>query len=120
MAEKVGFSGVEVAVLLEHGVHVCGVRGADEKYVLFQRGESEGAGSIHFEYSSQLHGGYDLVRECRLSRRCLSIDLSQPFRSMPGAATIEVSLEIEDAAFDTFRKGLEAVFAPCPERFRGA
>jgi hypothetical protein len=107
--------------MMDHGVHVCGVRGADEQHVLFQRGETDvSASDIHFEYADQGNGGYDFVRECRLSRGRLVIELSKPIRSMPGVEGIDVSLAVNESAFQALRGGLEAIFAPCPERLVAA
>jgi hypothetical protein len=118
---RASFSGVEVGVVVEHGVHVCGIRGANDEHVLFQRGEAAASASdIHFEYVDQGNGGYDFVRECRLSRRCLIIELSKSIRMMPDVAGIDVSLDVDELAFRALRCGLEAIFAPCPERLVAA
>jgi hypothetical protein len=102
---------------MDHRVHVCGVRGENEHHVLFQRCSTDmSASEIHFEYVDQGSGGYDLVRECRLSRKRLVIELSKPIRSMPGVEGIDVSLAVDDSTFQALQKGLEAIFAPCPER----
>jgi hypothetical protein len=111
------FLGVEIGVMADHGVHVCGVRGESDEYVIFQRGESDMSTSdIHFEYVDQINGGYDFVRECRLSRGRLIIELSRPIPSMPGVDGIDVSLDVDESAFQLLRGGLETIFAPCPER----
>jgi len=118
---RASFSGVEVGAVMDHGVHVCSVRGENEQHVLFQRGDTDmSASEIHFEYVDQGNGGYDFVRECRLSRRHLVIELSKPIRSMPGVEGIDVSLAVDDSAFQALQSGLEAIFAPCPERLVAA
>jgi hypothetical protein len=111
------FRGIEVGVIFEHGVHVCGVRGPNENHVLFQRGitEADPAG-IHFEYRDQGNGGYDFVRECRLTRQMLSIELSRPIHFLPEIVAIDVSLEVDDSAHRALSDGLAAIFIPCPER----
>jgi hypothetical protein len=107
--------------MLERGVHVCGIRGANDQHVLFQRGEADATASdIHFEYGDQANGGYNFVRECQLSRRRLIIELSKPIRSMPDVAGIDVSLEVDESAFQALRNGLETIFALCPERLVAA
>ena len=114
---RASFWGVEVGVLLDHGVHLCGVRGPNEQHVLFQLGEAETSpDDIHFEFNEQGNGGYDFVRACRLSRQLLSIELSKPIRAMPGVAGIDVTLEIDDASYQSLRIGLATIFASCPER----
>jgi len=115
---RANFSGIEISVLLEHGVHLCGIRGPNDEYILFQRGETDtSASDIHFEYVDQVNSGYDVVRECRLSRQLLVIELSKPMHSVPDVAGIDVSLHVDESAYQSLRNGLEKIFAPCPERF---
>ena len=103
--------------MLDHGVHLCGVRGPKEQHVLFQLGEAQTSpDDIHFEFNEQGNGGYDFVRACQLSRRMLSIELSKPIRAMPDVAGIDVSLEVDEVSYQSLRKGLAIIFAPCPER----
>ena len=107
--------------MLDHGVHICGVRGANDQHVLFQRGEADASASeIHFEYAEQVNGGYDLIRECHLSRHRLTIELSKPIQALPGVTGIDVSLEVNESAFRMLRSGLESIFSPCPERLVAA
>jgi hypothetical protein len=118
---RASFLGVEVGVMLEHGVHLCGVRGPNEQHVLFQLGEAESSPTdIHFEFNDQGNGGYDFVRACRLSRHLLSIELAKPIRAMPSVAGIDVKLEVDDVSYQSLRSGLATIFAPCPERLVAA
>jgi hypothetical protein len=118
---RASFWGVEVGVTKDHGVHLCGVRGPKDQHVLFQRGDTETAPTeIHFEYSNQANGGYDFIRECRLSRRMLSLELSKPMRSLPDLVGIDVTLEVDDSSYVVLSKGLAVIFAPCPERLVAA
>jgi len=118
---RASFWGVEVGVVLDHGVYLCGVRGPNEQHVLFQLGETQSSpAEIHFEFNGQGNGGFDFVRACRLSRRLLSIELSKPIRNMPEVAGIDVSLEVDDVAYQSLLSGLETIFAPCPDRLVAA
>ena len=118
---RASFWGIEVGVMTDHGVHLCGVRGPRDQYVSFQRGETETApAEIHFEYCNQGHGGFDFVRECRLSRRKLSLELSKPMRFLPDIVGIDVTLEVDDSSYVVLSKGLAVIFAPCPERLVAA
>ena len=115
------FRGVEVGVLQDHGVHLCGIRGPNEQHVLFQLGEAETSpADIHFEFNEQGNGGFDFVRACRISRQLLSIELSKPIRTMPDVDGIDVTLEVDDVAYQSLQIGLETIFAPCPERLVAA
>jgi len=106
-----------VGVTTDDGVHLCGVRGPKDHHVLFQRGDTETSpAEIHFEYRNQGNGGFDFVRECRLSRRMLSLELSKPMRSFPEIVGIDVTLEVDDSSYVALSKGLAVIFAPCPER----
>ena len=111
------FQGIEVGVIFEHGVHVCGVRGPNENHVVFQRGITEtDPAKIHFEYRDQSNGGYDFVRECRLTRKMLSIELSRAIQLLPEIVAIDVWLDVDDSAHRALSDGLAAIFIPCPER----
>jgi hypothetical protein len=118
---RASFVGVEVGVVLDYGVHLCGVRGPDEQHVLFQLGEADTSpADIHFEFNDQGNGGYGLVGACRLSRHSLSIELSKPFRAMPSVTGIDIDLEVDDVSYQSLRAGLATIFAPCPERLVAA
>jgi hypothetical protein len=118
---RASFRGVEVGVTTDNRVHVCGVRGSTDHHVLFQRGDTESTpADIHFEYRDQGNGGYDFVKECRLSRRMLSLDLSKRMRSLPDVVGIDVVLDVDDSAFIVLSKGLAVIFEPCPERLLAA
>ena len=118
---RASFHGVEVGVITDNGVHVCGIRSATDDHVLFQRGEAEMTpADIHFEYCDQGNSGYDLVGKCRLSRGMLSLDLSKPLRSLPDIEGIDVALDVDDSSFLTLAMGLALIFEPCPERVLAA
>lgn len=111
------FSGVEVAVLINKGVHLCGVRGVGDEYVLFQHGETELApADIHFEYLNRAGGGYDCVGECRLSRNKLSIDLTKKLRGFPEVEGVDVALEIDELSYRKLADGLFVMFVSCANR----
>jgi hypothetical protein len=74
------------------------------------------AADIHFEFRDQASGGYDFIRECRLSRHLLSLEFSKPMQSIPEFSGIDITLEVDDASFRALSGGLAIIFMPCPER----
>ena len=81
-------------------------------YVQFQRllsAMAEGDG-IHFEFRDQLHSGYGIVDAVTLTTDRLTIQLAQPFDSIPGVTELIVSLDFERAFRDSLRDDLESIF----------
>ena len=93
------------------GAHVVGLAiddGADGYLMLQRSGEDDPDDwGIYVELNDQANSGYGLVRECRISRQTIEIDLSQP---LAGATVIQVSLAVGDDAFGRFTEGLKAIF----------
>jgi hypothetical protein len=97
---------------------ICGLAGVDadggEHYLNLQRssegGPAEEDWGVHLEFDDQINGEYGRVREWRLSRDQLAVDLSQQLGTMAGVGGFDVALAIDDRAFEQIRAGLLRIF----------
>jgi hypothetical protein len=76
----------------------------DGHYLCFQKGADDR--EFHFEFDDQLFGDYGVVRECRLSRSLLSVDLKEPFQDLEEVDGFDVELAVDDESFGELRTGL--------------
>lgn len=81
-------------------------------YLTFQRSMVEGPDDwgVYLEYNDQIHGDYDLVSECRLTRDHVEVDLSERLGGLEDIDGFTVSLQVDDETFILFAKGLMKVF----------
>ena len=113
-ASEGGFDAAETMDCL-----VCGFSGRDasdkEHYANFQRGvegedPSEDCG-VHFEFDDQSSGAYNCVRQCRLSRAALEVELAHTMdwgRQIDGVSIDLTGLEEE--SYEAIRGGLPRIF----------
>ncbi len=67
------------------------------------------ADGLYVELDDQVYSGYGVVRECRLNRNMLSVDLSGPLDGLDDIEGIDVELAIDDKTFDLLRAGLPRI-----------
>jgi len=81
-------------------------------YLKFQRSVAEGPDDwgVYLEHNDQIHGSYDLVSECRLTRDHVEVDLSGRLGSLEDVDGFAVALQVDDETFSLFAKGLTKVF----------
>jgi len=93
------------------GAHVAGlaIGNGSGGYLMFQRSGNAGSdgSGIYLELNGQSNSGYGLVRQCRISREEVVLDLTQ---ALAGAVTIRVRLSVDDGAFREFLEGMNKVF----------
>jgi hypothetical protein len=114
-ANEGGFEADEYAL-------VCGFAGVAVDgavhYLNFQRspeGEStEEDWGVHLEFNSQINGGYGLIRECRLTRDQMYVDLSRQLGRLIGVEGFDVALSIDELSFEQIRTGLSRIFREMP------
>ncbi len=90
----------------------------DSHYVCFQRGlENPGQkradwekDGLHFEFDDQIHGNYGVVRQCRLNRSMLSVDLSERLEELDNVDGFDVVLAIDDETYEQLKAGLPQIF----------
>ena len=92
---------------------VSGVASGDQ-YLIFQR-EVENAVSSEYlgpylEYNDQSHGKSNWVKQCRITRSRLEIDLTEEVDSLPGIIGFDVDLDIEQEPYEELLVGLKRVF----------
>lgn len=101
------------------GAHVVGlaIGQGEEGYLLFQRtGDDDPDDSgIHIELNDQANSGYGLVKECRVSRDMVELDLGKP---VLGTTSIQVRLAVDDPTFTRFAEGMKSIFRGCHDQLR--
>ena len=85
-----------------------------EHYLGFQRSLEDDNRGVHLEFDDQINGDYGRLRECRLSRGLLSVDLSEQLGELVGVEGIDVALAIDDDLFEQIREGLHLMFRATP------
>jgi hypothetical protein len=101
-ASEAGFEADEFAL-------ICGVSN-DSQYLTFQRDpeDSDTDWGVHLEYGGQADGGYACIRECRVSRNELAVDLSSVLGGVAVVEGFDVTLRIDDESFGALSAGLRA------------
>jgi hypothetical protein len=97
---------------------VCGLIGVDADgavhYLNFQRSPEGTAadqdGGVYIEYDDQINGEHGRVRQCRLSRDLLSVDLSQQLGTLVGVDGFDIAMAIDDLTCKQIRTGLSRIF----------
>ncbi len=97
---------------------VCGLIGVDADgavhYLNFQQlpeGTAAGQdGGVYIEYDDQINGEHGRVRQCRLSRDLLSVDLSQQLGTLVGVDGFDIAMAIDDLTYKQIRTGLSRIF----------
>jgi hypothetical protein len=93
------------------GAHVTGLATGNGSggYLIFQRSGKTVSGDlgVYVELNDQSNSGYGLIRECRIGREEVVVDLTQ---ALTGAVTIRVKLSVDDEAFREFMEGMNNVF----------
>lgn len=110
-ATRGGFEADEYAL-------VCGMIGVDAggavHYLNFQRSPEGTAADedwgVYVKYDDQINGEYGRVRECRLSRDLLSVDLAQQLGSLIGVDGFDIALAIDEMTYEQIRTGFPRVF----------
>jgi hypothetical protein len=65
---------------------------AGEKYLMIQRStDPEDDCGIYLEFSDQMNSGYNLISECRISEKEISIDLKDPMNESIEGFDIELN-----------------------------
>jgi hypothetical protein len=107
---------------------ICGVDGRDaegiEHALSFDR-LSESAAmensnedwGVHTQFDDQSNGGYRRVSQCRLSRKFLSVDLSDQLGCLANVGGFDIELSISDEMFEKVRDGLSRIFRNMPGVF---
>lgn len=67
------------------------------------------ADGLYVELDDQVYSGYGVVRECRLSRGMLSVDLETPPEDLDDVEGFDVELAIDDKSFDALKAGLPRI-----------
>lgn len=96
---------------------------ADYHYVTLQQSAEDAdepddeERDIHFEIDDQINSGYDLVRECRLTRDEWRLSVSGEFEWYPNLQEIVIDLTaIDDDAWHALRTGLQRTFREHADR----
>jgi len=109
--EQMTFTADTAAYDMLEGAHVAGlaVGNGTAAYLMLQRSGDDDPDDwgIYLELSDQASSGYGLVRECRVSRQAVEVDLNEP---LAGTTSIRVELAVDDDAFSKFTEGMGAVF----------
>ena len=63
----------------------------------------------YVEYDDQLHSGYRLVRQCRVSRNRLELDLARSVLSLPEVTGFDIGLQLTQAAFENLVLNLRRI-----------
>lgn len=114
LATDAGFDDDEFSI-------VCGVDGRDaegvEHALSFDRVSELGGRvypsedwGVHAQFDDQGNGGYGCVSRCRLSRTCLSVDLSGQLGGLVGVDGFDVKLDIDDELYNQVKIGLARIF----------
>ena len=119
LATNAGFDADEYSI-------ICGVDGRDangvEHALSFERvseqeakeNPSEDSG-VHTQFDDQSNGAYRRVRKCRLSRTCLTVDLSGQLGRLVGVDGFDVELMLDDELYEQVRSGLIRIFRDLPD-----
>jgi hypothetical protein len=85
----------------------------------WHRGGSDdwGEDGLYVEFDDQAYGGHELIRECRLTRSLLSIDLERPIEGLDEVEGFDVELAIDEKSFEGLRAGLKRIIEGSPARF---
>lgn len=114
---RIAFRATEARFDVDEYALVCGVRGGEEQYLIFQRGP-EGSTEdwgVYLEYGDQINGGYRCVGQCRLGPEHLSVDLAGQLGSLGGVDGFDVELVLDDESYEQLRTGLRRIFRGQPE-----
>ena len=63
---------------IEGDVLIVGVEGTNGNYLMWQKGLTEATGmndGVYFEMNDQIHGGYNLVKECAVDSEGVNLSL---------------------------------------------
>jgi hypothetical protein len=104
---------------------ICGVNGQDalgvEHALSFDRLSEEAAAQdpeddwgVHTEFDDQSNGEYGCVRQCRLSRTALAVDLQSQLGRLANVEGFDVELAISSELFEMIRIGLTRIFRDMP------
>lgn len=97
---------------------ICGFSGTDsggvEHYLNLQReaesGDPDEDWGVHIEYDDQINGQYDRVKQCRLSRDRLSVDLVGQLGTLVGVEGFDLALGLDGESYAEIRVGLTRSF----------
>jgi hypothetical protein len=115
---RIAFRATEGGFQVDGYALVCGVIGIDadgaEHYLKFQR-PPEGTAAdedwgVYIEYDDQINGEFGRIRECRLSRDLLSVDLSRQLGTLVGVDGFDIVMAIDDVSYEQVRTGLPRIF----------
>ena len=102
-----------------NGAHVAGLAIGDgaNGYLMLQRSGEEDRDDlgIYIELNGQTNSNYGIIRECRVSRNAIEIDLNEP---LAGVTAIYVTLAVDDVAFSRFVEGIRRVFRNCHSQLK--
>lgn len=94
-----------------NGAHVAGLAIGDgvNGYLLFQRCDETDAEDwgIYLELNDEVNSGYEIIKECKITRSTVMVELTTDFIN---EKSIEVSLAVEDEAFNRFVTGIREIF----------
>lgn len=92
---------------IENDVLIVGLEGTNGSYLIWQKGLTEATGKndgVYFEMNDQIHGGYNLVQECRLDAQGVYLRLSNGesinFKYPPG---FEAQLELKQGLQEIYQ-----------------
>lgn len=113
--KKFHASAVEVSTD-EGGILVVHFDDQDEHYLQLQAPEiddpdehEEGYGNVHVEVDDQLHSGYNCFSLAELTRGSFRLVLDRD-KDMMRIGKVQVTFDIDDAAFSELRRGLSLAF----------
>ena len=109
---RIAFRATEAAFEADDHALVCGVAAGPDMYLTFQRaveGSADDDG-IYLEHRDQINGQYDSIRNCRLSRTQLTINLSQQLGTLAGVEGFDVALAVDEASYKRLCAGLQRIF----------
>jgi len=72
---------------------------------------------LYIECDDQSCSGYGLIRECRLSRSMMSVDLSEEMEGLEGVEGFDVELAIDEESYGQLRAGLARMIEETAARF---
>lgn len=109
---RVAFNATKSAFEVSDGALVCGVSDDGDMYLMFQRAPegAEDDDGVYLEHTDQINSGYDCIRQCKLKRTLLSVDLSRQLGRLRDVEGFDVRLDIPDAAYTLLLTGLRRVF----------
>ena len=97
------------------GNHVACLAIADGSlgYLIFQRTSStdpDKDSGIFLEYNEVENSSYNIIKECRVSRYRLSVDLKTPFDSLINVEGFDITLNISELSFSRLINGMKTIF----------